>query len=59
MIGQALSMIFPTTEVPPCFRFRSPKDRAPESITDYVLRLKDELFWPRILVRSAPPPDEF
>ncbi len=59
MIGHTLSMIFPTAAVPPCFSFGSPKDHARESITDYFLRLKDELFWPRILVRSAPPPDEF
>jgi hypothetical protein len=35
----------------------SPSDQADESFTDYLLRVKDELFWPRIPVRSAPPPD--
>jgi hypothetical protein len=55
----ALSMIFPIAESTPLFSFWSPKNRDDETISDYFLRLKDELFWPRILVRSAPPPDEF
>ncbi len=29
-----------------------------ESVREYLLRIKDELLWPRILVRYAPPPDE-
>ncbi len=31
---------------------------AQEGMCDYFARLKDELLWPRILVRHAPPPDE-
>ena len=51
--------IFPMTAVPSCFSFWSPTDRNEETVSQYFLRLKDELLWPRILVRSAPPPDEF
>ena len=54
-----LSAIFPLTAASPYTRFWSPKDPEQETISQYFLRLKDELFWPRILVRSAPPPGEF
>lgn len=58
MIGQTLSMIFPTSGASPTFGQASPRSHDEESIYDYFLRMKDELLWPRILVRSAPPPDE-
>lgn len=29
-----------------------------ESFSDFFQRLSDELLWPRILVRTTPPPDE-
>ncbi len=58
MIGQTRSMIFPLIAASPSSGLWFPKDHAQESIIDYVLRIRDELLWPRILVRSAPPPDE-
>ncbi len=58
MIGQTFSMIFPPTAASPSFGLWSPGDHARESVVDYFLRIRDELLWPRILVRSAPPPGE-
>jgi hypothetical protein len=29
-----------------------------ESFPEFLQRIKDELLWPRILVRTSPPPDE-
>jgi hypothetical protein len=53
MISQALGMIFPLDAMPSRAR-----DDVQETVRDYLQRLKDELLWPRILVRKAPPPDE-
>jgi hypothetical protein len=58
MIGQTLSMILLATGEAPSFGFASPRGHDQESIIHYLQRVKDELLWPRILVRSAPPPDE-
>ncbi len=57
MIAQTLSMILPTNvwaDEPVPGRTA----QAQESVRDLLLRIKDELLWPRILVRHAPPPDE-
>lgn len=59
MNAQVLGKILPLTTV------ASPlvgRDFAPvppgENLVEVLLRLKDELLWPRILVRCAPPQDE-
>ncbi len=53
MIAQALTLFFPTMAeeaATPVY--------AQETVREYFQRIKDELLWPRILVRYAPPPDE-
>jgi len=57
MIGQTRSMIFPIGGAAPNSASTSLKDHN-ETIYDFLLRMKDELLWPRILVRIAPPLDE-
>ena len=57
MIAQTLNMLLPTNvwaDDPAHGR----NAHAQESVRDLFLRIKDELLWPRILVRHAPPPDE-
>jgi hypothetical protein len=64
MIAQALSLFLPfdamagesSTPAPAYAQeaLITPK----ETVREYLLRIKDELLWPRILVRYAPPPDE-
>ncbi|GAA0527759.1 hypothetical protein FHS83_002222 [Rhizomicrobium palustre] len=57
MIGQTLSMIFPAALAAPSLGAQSQADHG-ETVFTYLQRVRDELLWPRILVRSAPPPDE-
>jgi hypothetical protein len=54
VVVQVLSLIF----LP--FAADTPSEAQPaqETMRNYLLRIKDELLWPRILVRNAPPPDE-
>jgi len=58
MIGLSFSMILPMIGAAPSFDRTSPAGHDEETVYDFFLRMKDELLWPRILVRSAPPPDE-
>lgn len=56
MIAQALSVLLPVEMM------AGETDRrfgyVQESVREYFVRIRDELLWPRILVRYAPPPDE-
>lgn len=57
MIAQALTLLFPFNT--PAGETSAPAPvYAQETVREYLQRIKDELLWPRILVRYAPPPDE-
>jgi hypothetical protein len=57
MIAQAFSQLFPLDAM--AGEASAPVQvYARETVREYLLRIKDELLWPRILVRYAPPPDE-
>jgi hypothetical protein len=59
MIAQALSMIFlidPRAAKPSTYDL--PHGSTQETVRESLSRIRDELLWPRILVRHAPPPDE-
>jgi len=58
MNARVLDKILPLTTVasPLVGRELSPGPHR-EHLVEGLLRLKDELFWPRILVRCAPPQD--
>ncbi len=58
MIAQALSMIFPIEITSGVSSSRRAPVYAQETVREFFARISDELLWPRILVRHAPPPDE-
>lgn len=57
MIAQALNLLLPFESLAGEASTPAPFS-AQETVREYLLRIKDELLWPRILVRYAPPPDE-
>lgn len=65
MIAQTLSILLPHVWEDGKSAASGPKVHAQETVRDVthrirneMMRIKDELLWPRILVRHAPPPDE-
>jgi hypothetical protein len=57
MIAQALNHLFPFDTLTGEASTPAPV-YAQETAREYLQRIKDELLWPRILVRYAPPPGE-
>jgi hypothetical protein len=61
MIAHALCTILPSNSWVEVASTSNPVTQpvyAKETVREFLLRIKDELFWPRILVRIAPPPNE-
>lgn len=64
MIAQTLSIILPNVWTESSSDSSGSKVHAQETsrllprLKNEFVRIKDELLWPRILVRHAPPPDE-
>ncbi len=58
MIAQALSVILPLEMVGISSGDSPSSAPVKETMREYFLRVRDELLWPRILVRHAPPLDE-
>ena len=58
MITQALSFFLPVEAMVGETTSQRSSSYTQETIREYFARIRDELLWPRILVRHAPPPDE-